>query len=73
MTGWPNDRPTCLLLFWDFRDEIGVQGSILLKSDKIIIPTSLPRGILREFHALNLGVEKNSVEDTDSSIEEKNE
>lgn len=61
MSGWPTNRADCpsyLLPFWNFRDEIGVQDDILLKSNKIIIPASLQRGILEELHASHQGVEK---------------
>lgn len=61
LTGWPSNRADCpgiLLPFWNFRDEIGVQDGILLKSQRIIIPASLQRGILEELHASHQGVER---------------
>ena len=64
MIGWWNDCLSCsicFLPFWNFQDEIGNQDSILFKRDKIIIPTSLQRVILRELFASHQGVE-NSVE-----------
>ena len=61
MSGWPANRsscPSCFLLFWNFRDEIGIQDGILLKSCKNTIPASLQKGILEELHASHQGVEK---------------
>ena len=61
MSGQPADcssSPSCILLFWNFRNEIGVQDGILLKSNKIIIPMFLQRSIVAEIHASQQGVEK---------------
>ena len=58
--GWPKKRsycPTPLQEFWNFREEITIQDSILLKLNRIIIPTSLRSDILNNTQQSHLGQE----------------
>ena len=57
ISGWPDNWsscPSCLLPFWNFRDEIGIEDGILFKSSEIIIPASLQKVILEELHAAHV-------------------
>ena len=61
MSGWPanwSSCPKCVLPFWNFRDEIGIEDEILLKSSPIIIPESLQKGILEKLHTAHQEIEK---------------
>ena len=60
MTGWSSDQtcyPSCLLSNWNFR-EVGIQDGVLLKGNKIIIPTLLHPDILQQLHVTS-GSRKN--------------
>ncbi|XP_055909662.1 uncharacterized protein K02A2.6-like [Eupeodes corollae] len=51
--GWPEnnkDLPIELLPYWSFRDEIVSQKGILIKSNRIIIPTILRKDIIKRIH-----------------------
>ena len=60
MTEWPSDRsscPSCLLPYRNFREEVRTQDGVLLKGNKIIIPTLLQPDILQQLHLSHQGVE----------------
>jgi len=57
-----NHEPTTYLLVISFcyvLNELSVIGSVILKDDQLLIPTSLQSDILRNLHALDLRVKKN--------------
>ena len=59
--GWPEKRsqcPTTLHDYWNFREEVTIEDGILLKLDRIIIPTNLRADILNTIHQGHLGQEK---------------
>ena len=44
MARWLADRSVCLhtlLLYWNFREEVGIQNSVLLKGNKVMVQPSL--------------------------------
>ena len=49
-TGWPAKRsqiPVFLHPYWNFRDELTIEGGILMKNSKVLIPESLKQKYLR--------------------------
>ena len=57
--GWPSDiallpeiRP-----YWSFRDEISIHEGVLLKSDQVIIPSSLRQEMLTKIHKAHQGAD----------------
>ncbi|RUS68938.1 hypothetical protein EGW08_023301 [Elysia chlorotica] len=49
LQGWPNlksDLPSCVLPYFNYRDELTVQDGIILRGDRIVIPSSLRQDLL---------------------------
>lgn len=62
--GWPNtikEIPTDIREYWDYRDEISVYDGLLLKGERIIIPTNLRQNMLTQLHYGHLGMRKTSL------------
>ena len=60
-SGWPESRTSChpnTLTFWNFRDELSVIDNIILKGNKIFIPTTLRPKMLTKIHEGHWGIEK---------------
>ena len=52
-SGWPARRtqvPSNLEMYWNFRDELSVADGIILKGEKLLIPTSLQKDMLTRIH-----------------------
>ena len=52
-TGWPaktNKIPTSLHPYWNFRDELTIDGGILMKNSKVLIPETLKQKYLKQIH-----------------------
>ena len=47
--------------FWNFRDELSIENGIILKSHKILIPSSIQCKILELIHKGHLGMESVST------------
>ena len=61
MNGWPNDRsliPASIIPYWPYKEELGYYNGILLKCDRVIIPSSLVQDVLKDIHRGHLGIEK---------------
>ena len=59
--GWPDKREKCpqvLHDYWNFREELTIEDGILLKGNRIIIPTTLRQEMLNIVHHGHLGQEK---------------
>ena len=59
--GWPDERAKCpphLLKYWTYRDELGIEDGIIMKSAKIMIPPSLRPAIREQIHYGHQGIEK---------------
>ncbi|WP_419601948.1 RNase H-like domain-containing protein, partial [Thiolapillus sp.] len=59
--GWPDrarQLPKNLRDFWSCRDELSVEDGLVLKGDRVIIPTAMRGYILRNLHAGHQGIEK---------------
>ena len=61
MNGWPNDRsliPASIIPYWPYKEELGYYNCILLKCDRVIIPSSLVPDVLKDIHRGHLGIDK---------------
>ena len=59
--GWPADRssiPTTVLPYWPYKDELGYYNGIIVKGDRVVIPSSLVNDVLKDIHSGHLGIEK---------------
>lgn len=59
--GWPDKRKQCpedTANYWCFRDELAAIDGIILKGDRVVIPTALRHTVLEQLHLPHLGVEK---------------
>ena len=57
--GWPKKRSNLapnLQPYWNYRDELTIEDSILMKGQKIIIPTSLKQQYISKIHAGHTGI-----------------
>ena len=61
MNGWPNNKNQVDLAvrpYFNFRDEVTVYEDVLLKCDRIIVPSSLRSEMRQKIHHGHLGIEK---------------
>ena len=59
-TGWPAKRsqiPVFLQPYWNFRDELTIESSILMKNSKVLIPETLKQKYLKQMHQGHQGIE----------------
>ena len=59
-TGWPAKRsqiPVFLHPYWNFRDELTIEGGILMKNSKVLIPETLKQKYLIQIHEGHQGIE----------------
>ena len=59
-TGWPAKRsqiPVSLHPYWNFRDELTIEGGILMKNSKVLIPETLKQKYLKQIHQGHQGIE----------------
>ena len=59
-TGWPVKRsqiPASLHPYWNFRDELTIEGGILMKNSEVLIPETLKQKYLRQIHQGHQGIE----------------
>ena len=56
--GWPNksDLPHCLQAYYDIRDELTVQGELVFKGQRLVVPMALRKEMIAESHASHIGV-----------------
>ena len=52
-----NCKPT-ISEFWNFRDQLSAINGIILKGEKILVPTSLRSEMIQKIHSSHLGIEK---------------
>ena len=58
-TGWPAKRsqiPVFLQPYWNFRDELMIESSILIKNSKVLIPGTLKQKYLGQIHQGHQGI-----------------
>ena len=59
-SGWPqskSDVPECLHAYYDFRDELVVQGELVFKGDLLVIPAAMRKEMIAAVHASHIGIE----------------
>ena len=59
--GWPEhkrDVPSPLKSFWDVRNDIHVTDGILLKDNRLILPSIWRKDLLQKLHISHCGIEK---------------
>ena len=60
--GWPEDRSVIsesLRPYWNFRDKLSGQNSIIYKGMQVMVPQSMRKEMLRKIHANHFGAESN--------------
>ena len=58
--GWPDSRketPECLYPYFDFRDQLTVQGDLVFKGQQFVVPATLRKELMAVTHASHIGVE----------------
>jgi hypothetical protein len=61
LAGWPEMRSQCIpeiSEFWNHRDELSVEDSLIFRGQKVIIPHNLRQEMLTQVHTGHLGVTK---------------
>ena len=59
MDGWPNHRsdlPQSVTPYFTYRDELTVQDGIVLRGERVVIPTSMRPEIIQKVHAGHMGI-----------------
>ena len=59
--GWPEnqrDVPKEMRKFWPYRDELSVEGPLVMKGTRVFIPPSMKKEIIVRLHGAHQGVEK---------------
>lgn len=67
--GWPQtvkELPETLRPYWSYRDELSIEDGIILKGERIIIPSSMKAKILNQLHCAHQGIEKTKLLARDS-------
>ncbi|KAK3084785.1 hypothetical protein FSP39_018986 [Pinctada imbricata] len=59
LQGWPEDRtlPTRLEIYYPFREELTVQGNLVYKGDRIVLPGNFKSEILQRIHSSHIGIQ----------------
>ena len=58
--GWPERRetfPSEFRAFYSYRDELTVQGQILFRGNRVIVPAAMRPEMLKKIHASHVGIE----------------
>jgi transposase InsO family protein len=60
-TGWPESKDDIVQEarpYWSFREELSISDGLLLKSERLVVPSSLRSEMLARLHGGHLGIEK---------------
>ena len=60
--GWPSNLPATILPYWIYKDELACYNGVLLKGDRVVIPSSLVFQVLQDIHRGHLGIEKSRLQ-----------
>ena len=58
---WPENKSCCpkdVLAYWTFKDDLSVVDNLILKENKILIPSKLRSKLLNNLHSAHLGINK---------------
>jgi hypothetical protein len=61
-----NNVSNRIRVFWSMRDELSVEDGIIMKGNRVVIPTSMREDILKQLHYGHLGVEKTCLSARDT-------
>ena len=59
--GWPETKAyvsNSTRMYWDVRDELSELNGIILRGERILIPTSMRKEMLERIHQGHMGIEK---------------
>ena len=62
--GWPSnksDLPATLLPYWTYKHELACYNGVLLKGDRVVIPSSRVSQVLKDIHRGHTGIEKSRL------------
>ena len=60
-SGWPETKsctPASIQVYWNVRDELSEVESVILKNDRILVPSSMRKEMLQRIHQGHMGIEK---------------
>ena len=63
LSGWPEKKHDVLAIihvraYWMFREEISVEGELIYKNDRVIIPKSMRKAMLVKIPQSHQGIQK---------------
>ena len=76
ISGWPESKSQVdpeLREYWNIKGEISVCDDLLLRQDRLIVPSSLREEMLCQIHSSHLGIEKCKTESQRSLVLARNE
>ena len=62
--GWPPMRSECLKSlqdYWNYRDELGILDSLILKGTRIIIPNQCREELFNQLHEGHFGIDRTKL------------
>ena len=62
--GWPEEKRSvqpAVRAYWDARDEFVVDGSLIFKGHRLVIPVCLRAELMARTHASHIGIEGSSL------------
>ena len=60
-SGWPETKsctPASIQVYWNVRDELSEVEGVILKNDRILVPSSMRKEMLQRIHQGHMGIEK---------------
>jgi len=60
-SGWPETKsqtPPSIQVYWNVRDELSEVDGVILKNERIVVPSSLRKEMLQRIHQGHMGIEK---------------
>lgn len=60
LNGWPTERadvPEEIREYFEYNNELGIHGDIILRGERIIIPKLMRKNILHKIHDGHIGIE----------------
>ena len=61
ISGWPytiKEVPSALKPYWPYHDELSVEDGLVMKSDRVVVPKVLQKGVLDTVPSAHQGIEK---------------
>ncbi|PIK38385.1 hypothetical protein BSL78_24770 [Apostichopus japonicus] len=61
VNGWPERQrevPQAIRKYWAYRDELSVEDGLIIKGDRIVVPKTMQKDILRKLHEAHQGITK---------------